>query len=246
MNLPSHFLLLDTETSGLDSETDHLVEVAGVLFDTTHAKPVRCMSSLVAAPSNPAAAINRIPESMLRQGFKTPKGCGPFDFETGKRDDPWLHRFLAIIESNTDPVYLAHNAEFDRKWLDRAGIQRNWICTLKDASWPWVGEKETGTLAAIALAYDVGILRAHRAIEDCLTLAAILGRVHQIEGGLEPWWARAIEKKVRVVAQVSFDQKDLAKKEGFAWDPDRKEWWKEMRISKLQLREKFPFRTILR
>jgi DNA polymerase-3 subunit epsilon len=127
-------------------------------------------------------------------------------------------------------VPVAHGAEFDRRWLPR--LQGQWLCTYEDAIWPRV-PGETGSLTAIALAYDVGIIRAHRAIEDCLTLAAVLSRVHEIEGGLRLWYERAMEPRQELIACVSYNDRQLAKDAGFRWDGDRKVWWKQVRQSVL-------------
>lgn len=208
------FLLVDVETSGTDPDQDHLVEVAGVLFDPDQGVPVMARSAVVRAEGNAAAALNRIPEPIL---------AGPHCLDPAKVG-AWYGRF------GDGHTFVAHNAEFDRQWL--RGVGDDWICSYQDASWPRM-PTETGSLTAIALAYDVGVVRAHRAIEDCLTLAAVLARVHEIEGGLDGWLARAREPKHEVIALVSYDDRQLAKDAGFRWDPDRKVWSKLVRESVL-------------
>ena len=60
---------------------------------------------------------------------------------------------------------------------------------------------------------------------------------------LEPLFRRAMRPKVRVVAQVSFEQKDLAKAEGFFWDAARREWYRRMPAEDIS---KLPFRAVER
>ena len=216
-------LIVDVETSGTDPATDHLVEVAALLFDTEHGVPLSCMSALIAAESNGAAAINRIPEPCLRRPWLT---------------DDVPRFFRACVPPGVEPIYVAHNAAFDRAFLP--GIGERWICTLEDAEWPRADGARS--LTAIALAYDVGV--AHRAIEDCLTLAAILTKVHEIEGGLGDWLARAVEPRVEVVAQVSYDDRELAKRAGFGWDAGSRLWTRRVRRSVVgEYTAGLPFRT---
>lgn len=230
------FLIVDVETTGLDTAQHQLVEVGAVVFDADRGIPIASASRLVRADGNAAAAINRIPEDAVRSDTAMPPEA--------------LDRFfdaLAICDSR--PYYVAHNAKFDRQWLpplDHGGA--NWICTYEDADWPRLSRglpaAGTGSLHALALAYDVGIVRAHRAIEDCLTLAAVLSRVHELEGGLKDWLARALEPKREVIACVSYDDRQLAKDAGFGWDGARKLWTRNVRLSQVEtFCGALPFRT---
>jgi DNA polymerase-3 subunit epsilon len=220
-------LLVDTETTGLDPERDRLIEAGAVLFDGATGRIVRCASWLLREESNPAEPINRLPVDLLvRCGWdRDAVGCE-----------------LMELASECPDYVLAHNASFDRQWLPELADEK-WICTCDDAVWPRV-EREGAGLTAIALAYDVGVVRAHRAIDDCLTLAAVLSRVHEIEGGLDAWIARAVEPRIEVHALVSYDDRELAKHAGFRWDADRKVWWRRVRVSQLgAARAGFGFRT---
>jgi DNA polymerase III subunit epsilon len=228
-------VIVDTETSGVDAKRDALLEVAAVLYDTKSAAIVLCESMLVHAESNAAAAINGIPEALLRESW-----CGQ------RIEAVELLRGMMQVAEGVDPhpYFVAHNAAFDRQWLGELGEDgQPWICSYEDASWPRV-PGETGNLTSIALAYGVGVVRAHRAIEDCLTLAAVLTRVHEIEGGLDAWLARALEPKREIVALVSYERNQLAKNAGFRWNPDRKVWAKRIRESQVDaFVSSLPFKT---
>jgi DNA polymerase-3 subunit epsilon len=230
MTLPA-FLIVDVETTGLDLMTHDLIEVAAVLFDPDIGAPIESRSVLVHAPDNPAAHINRIHAS-------GPRLYGVADARVRDMLADLLAHGSAVRGAS---VILAHNAAFDRQWLPK--LDTFWICTYEDAVWPRV-PGETGALTAIALAYDVGVVRAHRAIEDCLTLAAVLSRVHEIEGGLGAWFDRATEERREVFALVSYDDRQLAKDAGFRWDGDRKKWWKRVSVSRVEaLAAELPFRV---
>lgn len=210
------FVIIDTETSGLDPEKGELLEVGAVLFDADHGTTLSSYATLLRAEANAAEAINRIPSAVLAHG--------EFRHEVVEN----LHYLL-----DRENVYiLAHRAEFDRAWLPELDDER-WICTKEEAEWP-LSDRDAPSLVHLALAYDVGVVRAHRAIEDCLTLAAVLSRVHQVEGGLEDWLRRALEPRVELIAQVHYRDRQLAKDAGFRWDGDRKLWVKQVRKSKVK------------
>lgn len=212
-------LIVDLETSGKDPATDHVVEVGAVLFDTDLAVPVACKSALVRAESNAAEPVNGIPAAALG---------GPWCIAP-EQVRPMLAGFAKL--SPEPPIYVAHNAAFDRQWLP--GLGERWICTYEDATWPRM-PGETGSLVNIALAYGLGVSRAHRAIEDCLLLAAILGRVAEVEGGLGDWLARAMEPKVEIIGAQPREQNQLAKDAGFRWHADRKIWARKVRESQAE------------
>lgn len=221
------WLLLDVETTGTDPKIDRLVEVGAVLFDPNLGVPVRAESILIGGEGNAAEAINRIPAAALR---------GSWCMDEAEA----LERICEMTERV--PYLLAHNAEFDRQWLDGSMPPgARWICTYTEAQWP---RSATGTLASIALQLDLGVARAHRAIEDCLLLAAILGRTHEIEGGLGAWLDRATEARVTIDAHVTYEKRELAKQHGFHWSPERRAWWRDVRVSQLDaFCASLPFKT---
>lgn len=219
------WLLVDVETSGLDPQRDHLIEVGASLFDPGLGAVIQVESRLVRTGSNGAASLNRIPaELLVRYGWL----------------GDYVYSWFGQLASGCSHA-LAHNAAFDRQWLP--DIAARWVCTCDEADWPRA-EREGAGLTAIALAYDVGVVRAHRAIEDVLTLAAVLTRVHEIEGGLDAWLARATEARVTLCADVPKDDNDVAKEAGFRWDRDASEWRKAVRVSQLEAkRAAWPFPT---
>lgn len=210
-------LIVDTETTGLSPETDDLVEVGAIVFDPNLGIPVSVRSNLIAGKGNAAEAINRIPASALGESYAL------------SRADV-VEPMLELVNT-VGMILVAQNAAFDRSFLPEFESHR-WICTKRDVEWDRL-PTGTGSLVQIALAYDVGVVRAHRAIEDCLTLAAILSKVHALEGGLEGWIERALEPRVEVRARVSYSERQRAKDYGFTWDPERKIWTKRVRESRV-------------
>jgi DNA polymerase-3 subunit epsilon len=64
--VPRTLLILDTETTGLDPETHHCVEVGAILFDVQSRAVLAQQSFLLPAETNAAEPINRIPAAVTR------------------------------------------------------------------------------------------------------------------------------------------------------------------------------------
>ena len=120
--VPNSLLIIDTETSGLDPEQDHCLEVGSILFSVADRVVLAQQSFLLPVSSNAAEPINRIPASVTRL------------------PQPWrqaLDYFSALIDAAD--VLVAHNAAFDRQWFGQGSIpavQRPWLCTMEDIRWP--------------------------------------------------------------------------------------------------------------
>jgi len=208
-------LLLDTETTGVDPLVDSVVEVAACLYDLELGCPLESYASLVRAEANPAERINGVPAAALA--------------EANHPIEVW--RRVVELAKGAD-VIAAHNAEFDRSFVRAAGIEsiaeKNWVCTRSDFLWEGGGEGGGRKLVEIVLAYGLGVASAHRALTDVDLMSRLLTRVKERGVSLPDLFRRAARPKRRFVAQVSFEMKHLAKEAGFAWNPDRREWWRMM------------------
>jgi DNA polymerase-3 subunit epsilon len=217
---PQAALLIDVETSGVDATADHLLEVGVVLWSVEHRTSIASASWICQAPSNEAEAINGIPAAILPLG----------------RDAASVRETVRRWAEGTD-VIIAHNGDFDRQWLPE--LARPWIDSAWDCSWPRPCSDRK--LTSIALAHGLAVLEAHRALPDCQLLARLLERVHELGHDVGQLLARAMRPKVKVVADVSFEQRDLAKAHGFRWAPyPVKEWWRLMPEADLS---SLPFRA---
>jgi DNA polymerase-3 subunit epsilon len=121
-------------------------------------------------------------------------------------------------------LVIAHNAGFDRKFLERycdVFTTKAWACSMSQVDWAGEGY-EGGKLAYLATAagffYD-----GHRAAHDCLATIALLARVHPRSGrtGLAQLLEQARTPSWRIWAENSpFELKDLLKARGYRWNPD--------------------------
>lgn len=101
-----------------------------------------------------------------------------------------------------------------------------WLCTFED--WRWPRCSGDSQLAAIALAHGVGLVSAHRAYTDVITLCSVLERVHQHWTPLPEQLAYARRPRSTFVSLAPFEAKDTVKAHGFRWVPERREWRRRM------------------
>ena len=209
---PVNILILDTETTGLDNKNDDCLEVGSILFNVKSREVLAQQSFLLPVESNNAEKINNIPAEITRL------------------PQPLLEA-IKYFESlvKVSDVIVAHNAEFDMKWfgLNRLPqIDKQWICSMDDISWPADRQLKTRpSVRDLALAYGIPVWNAHRALTDCIYLAEVFKRCTELEKLL----IRALEPKVLVRAEISYDERHLAKKAGFGWnDPIKRAWSRKM------------------
>ena len=153
------YLVVDTETTGLDPAADKVVSVAGV-WTRVQEGPFRRESFLV-DPGRPippeASAVHHITDRHVAGA-------------------PLLAQVLPFFQKDDFDVYVAHNAAFDFGFLPRAG--RPVLCTLRLARKLWPGlPKYSNQYLRYALGLEVPEaegLPAHEALADALVTSRLL------------------------------------------------------------------------
>ncbi len=205
---PINILILDTETTGLDNEIDDCLEVGSILFNVKSRSVLAQQSFLLPVEINDAEKINNIPAEITR--LPQP-----------------LSEAIKYFESlvRVSDVIVAHNAEFDMKWFGLnklPQIEKQWICSMDDITWPADRQLKTRpSVRDLALAYGVPVWNAHRALTDCIYLSEVFKRCSELEKLL----IRALEPKVLLRAEISYDERNLAKNAGFRWNDAIKGAW---------------------
>lgn len=216
--------LLDTETTGLDPETDVCIEVAVCLYDVQRATPLASYASLIHSTANAAEQVNRIPTSAL--------AIAP---QAGR-----VWEDVAALVRTAD-AFVAHRAEFDFGFTaPTVRDAKPWICSKFDLAWP-KAQKPGESLVQLALAHGLGVVHAHRAMSDVDTLSRLLTRVAEMGYALEPLLQRGLRPKAEFQALVSFEEKDLAKAASFGWEASTKRWLRTMAIEDAAT---LPFRVV--
>jgi DNA polymerase-3 subunit epsilon len=216
-------LLADTETTGLkEGPNARLVEIGAVWWDIDHGITLAAWSELVEGPSNEAAGVNKIPQTALRYGLTRDQALEGLRSRASRAD-----------------VVVCHRADFDSFFLGDLG--RPYVCSKFSFEWP--GVDLGSSLLYTAAGLGVPIVEQHRALTDCFLLAKCLERVHAKEGpaGIRARFARAMRPAATFRAIVSYDDRDLAKKAGFQWQPEKK-WWVRERLA-IEDAALLPFKT---
>jgi DNA polymerase-3 subunit epsilon len=202
-------ILLDVETTGLDTARDEIIELAMVKFTYL--------------PNDHIAQITDVFSSFNEPGSPIPAEITDL---TGITDEMVLgHRIDpdAVAAFAADAVVVvAHNANFDRKFAERYWPlfeRKAWACSATEVEWRkhgFDGSRLGYLLAGVGLFHQ-----AHRAIDDCRALIEILAS--DIPGlnrsALAILLEQARRKTMRIWAEQSpFELKDDLKKRGYRWN----------------------------
>jgi DNA polymerase-3 subunit epsilon len=213
-------VVLDTETTGLSAQDDHVIELGMIAFEfdpvlgTIHR--VTEVFDELEDPGRPippeTTQIHHITDDMVR----------------GKHiNDDQVHKIIANAS-----VIIAHNASFDRPFVENrwpAFENKQWACSIKDIDWKSEG---VGSAKLEYLLQTQGIFyEAHRAETDCWALLELLHSV--LPQSQQPALLRLLESlnepQVRLYATGSpFDSKDLLKARGYRWAPEIKCWHRQL------------------
>ncbi len=162
-------IVVDTETTGTE-ERDQIVELAARWRGTGGSLSSYNQLANPGMPIPPEAmAVHHITDESVRF-------CPP--------SSEIVTEFCLFIMRLANPVMVAHNAEFDRGMIERAGLPRlPWVCTWRCALHIWPDAPGHGNQV---LRYWLGLepevpadLYPHRALYDVIVTEAILARMLQ-------------------------------------------------------------------
>ena len=204
-------LFVDVETTGLDPRADEIIELAmvpfrygldGVVYEVL--EPFHGYRQ----PSKPIpaeiTALTGIDDAMV----------------AGKTIDPEAVAAFVVPAA----LVLAHNAGFDRRFLERfseAFRNKPWACSMSEIDWKAEGHEGT-KLAYLAVGAGFFYDR-HRATSDCLAAIELLASPLPASGvpGLAKLLERARTPNWRIWAENSpFAVKDKLKARGYRWSGD--------------------------
>lgn len=204
-------LFVDVETTGLDPARDEIIELAMVPF--TYSLDGRIFEvgeafSRLREPARPISAeitkITGITDAMVQGQSISPEEVAHF--------------------VGPAALVIAHNAAFDRKFLERfceTFSTKAWACSMSQIDWTEQGH-EGAKLSYLALSsgffYD-----QHRALNDCHAAIELLATLSFVTGErpLKQLLERARQVSWRIWAENSpFELKDVLKARGYRWNAE--------------------------
>lgn len=212
-------VLLDVETTGLDTAADEVVELGMVKFSYHADGSVGSVLDTFCSFNEPSKII---PDDAIKlHGITNEMAAGH------KIDGDAITAFASDAA-----VIIAHNAGFDRKFAERywpVFVEKPWACSVNQVEWRTYGFE--GSRLGYLLG-GIGLFhRSHRAVDDCHALLEILA--HRIpeanRTALSLLLENARRKTIRIWAeQAPFELKDELKKRGYRWsagDEGRPKAW---------------------
>jgi DNA polymerase-3 subunit epsilon len=201
-------ILLDVETTGLNTSLDEVIELAMIKFTYLPDDRIAAVTGVFSSLNEPSIPI---PEEVVELTHITD------DMVAGHRIDP-----DAVADFVSDSALtIAHNANFDRKFAERywpVFERKPWACSATEVEWRkhgFDGSRLGYLLAGVGLFHQ-----AHRAIDDCRALLEILScDVPKLNrSAFAVLLDRARRKTVRIWAEQSpFELKDTLKRRGYRW-----------------------------
>lgn len=201
-------ILLDVETTGLNTSQDEVIELAMVKFTYLPDDRIAAVTGVFSSFNEPSIPI---PEEVVELTRITD------EMVAGHRIDPGA---VASFVSDA-ALTVAHNANFDRKFAERywpVFERKPWACSATEVEWRkhgFDGSRLGYLLAGVGLFHQ-----AHRAVDDCRALMEILASdVPKLNrSAFAILLERARRKTVRIWAEQSpFELKDALKKRGYRW-----------------------------
>lgn len=222
-------LILDVETNGLETDTCSIIELGLVrLAYSPSAQSITAITGQLSAYRDPRAPLPELITELT----------GITDEMVAGQSIPWVEvdRFCG-----GDPLVVAHNAPFDRKFMESttfgADLFENlrWACSIQDIDWRGLGVNRTNL--EYILTHHGYFYQAHRATIDCLAVAWVL---HINPVALHQLVANAVQLTALIRAEgAPYHCRHALKAEGYRWDPVRKVWHRSIPEAQLEEEQHF-------
>jgi DNA polymerase-3 subunit epsilon len=230
---------IDTETTGLDTNTCEVIELGYALFDLEKSKdaPMIMKSTLV------------IPKGEITEEITDITGItAEMVDQYGVNSDEAFLELVNVMNTHQPEIMLGHNLlDYDlpiiARYLDmiRPFAKINYQPTMVDSRVDLPHKRPPKNNSLIFLSADIAKFCnpfAHRALFDSMATMKLLSCFD-----IQSIYQQALFPIIEIRADVSFSGKDLAKKAGFNWDGERKIWVKNIReatFSRESARVNFP------
>ena len=215
---------LDLETTGLNKDTCKIIEFAGKVtaIDTSNGELLGIVDEYESF-NDPEESIE--PEITRITGITDDIVAGhSIDWES-------VSRVL-----NQADIIVAHNASFDRAFMDRylpLSQDKVWVCSVSDINWP---ERGFGARGQEILCIWHGLYyESHRAMSDVDALIHLVTHeAEESDNAVLELIANAAKPIYKIAALNSpFQTKDILRSRRYRWDPQNRYWWKNLVLDEI-------------
>ncbi|MDC0987581.1 3'-5' exonuclease [Alphaproteobacteria bacterium] len=217
-------IFLDLETTGLNPETNEIIEIAMVPFEYSSDGRIFKVHDAFNELQEPRSGS--IPEEITRITGITD------DMVRGHKID--ADKVMEIVTPAA--LIIAHNASFDRKFAEKmfdVFSTKAWACSMTQV--PWAEEHFDGAKLEYLAMKSGFFYDAHRAAVDCHAAIELLSKPLPRSGKLtlQSLLEEARKPMFRVWAEGSpFDFKDILKARGYRWsdgsDGKLRSWYRDV------------------
>lgn len=215
--------VVDIETTGLDRNADSIIEVAVQRFTFNAAHRIIQIEQPRSWLEDPQRSL---PKSIARL-----TGISDLDLKGQQFDDEAIVAMLGGAD-----IVIAHNAGFDRPFLDRRFPELDglpWACSLSQVDWRSLGFD--GRALGHLLLQSGRFFEGHRAGNDTNALATLLGTLARDGRTILAHLLESCERNaVRIEATAApFEAKDALKARDYRWNAARRVWWRELDVAEV-------------
>ncbi len=222
---------IDFETTGTVVETDRVVEIGAVLWDTDRKVPLQVLNQLIKHDPSEKVSLTQEIQDLTHILPHDLKDCGISP----------INGFAALVDlfSRCDYV-VAHNGNnFDKPLYEaetvRLGLgvkaaqcKRPWLDTRTDVPYP--REMIERGMNYLSTQHKITNPYPHRAVFDVMTMLQMISG-YDIQAVI----ALSTVPMILIRALVGFENKDKAKARCFRWEPGTKSWIKSIKESHFDL-----------
>lgn len=209
---------VDVETTGLNSDTDKIIELAVQRFLFDDLGRITKVGQPRVWREDPGVELD--PQITQLTGLTD-----------AVLKDQVIDDVMAADILNSADLIIAHNATFDRPFVDKrlpAIAGKPWACSMREIDWLNLGFD--GRALAHLVAQCGWFYEGHRAENDILALIYLLA--HDLPDG-RTLMAELVDTSERDTFFVNavgapFDTKDLLKARGYRWNATMRFWSKEI------------------